>query len=95
MPVYKLMIWETSVARDREVYLVAADTKQRAAALLRKLHTQAIQTGEEVRSDQVTCLNRHDDEQHEVWALSPNDIIDGDEGIEDEDGYEVELDEFG
>jgi hypothetical protein len=93
VPVFKLTLWETSIARDEEIYLVIADTKERAAALLRKLHTQACETGEAAKSSQVTCVYHPDDEQHEVWQLEPNDIVGGNEGIEDEDGNEVELDE--
>jgi hypothetical protein len=45
VPVFKLTLWETSIARDEEIYLVIADTKERAAALLRKLHTRRARQG--------------------------------------------------
>jgi hypothetical protein len=79
--------------RDEDTYYVLADTKERASALLSKLHDQACETGKSVESSSVTCLYHPDDEQHQVWQLDPNDIIDGREGITDEDGNAVELDE--
>ena len=93
MPTYKLTLWGTQVLRDEDTYYVIADTKERAAALLSKLHDQACETGKPVGSGSVTCFYHPDDEQHQVWQLDPNEIIDAREGIADEDGNAVELDE--
>ena len=93
MPTYKLTLWGTQVLRDEDTYYVLADTKERAAALLSKLHDHACETGKPVESSSVTCLYHPDDEQHQVWQLDPNDIIDAREGIMDEDGNAVEPDE--
>ena len=79
--------------RDEDTYYVLADTKERAAALLSKLHDHACETGKPVESSSATCLYHPDDEQHQVWQLGPNDIIDAREGIMDEDGNAVEPDE--
>ena len=63
MPTYKLTLWGTQVLRDEDTYYVLADTKERAAALLSKLHDQACETGKPVESSSATCLYHPDDEQ--------------------------------
>ena len=46
-----------------------------------------------MESSSVTCLYHPDDEQHQVWQLDPSEIVDSRDGITDEDGNAVELDE--